>query len=571
VVSLVEALFILPAHLGHGRQDAEGWGPIGWLTRQQEKVSRGFDRFTDHVFVPLLQYSVHHRLLTLSLVFSGFALMYAWYASGRMNYSFNPVITGLRVDAEIETPVGSAFADTVRIANLVEEAGLRVAERLGGVDEVLGGRMNVVGRWGENRADVNFYLVEESKRDFTEDEFARMWREEVGEPPGLKSLYFEWEEGPGSGAGLTVELSHPDRQILEAAATRLAGQLATFAGVSDIKDGFSAGKKQIDVELTEEGRSLGLTPEAVGRQVRHAFYGAEALRFQRDRYEVRVMVRLPQEERESLAHVESLMVRTPAGGEAPLSQVARLKEGTAYTQIIRVDAQRVLEVRANIDPEIVNPGDIRRALTASVLPALNDEFHGLTARFSGRQREEQRAMDRLRTGLAVVMVLTFGLLAALFRSYFQAVVVMLTIPFAVTAALFGHVLLGYDLSIVSVFGMIALSGLVVNGGLVLVQEMNRLVREDGMLPEDAIIAAGRRRFRPILLTSLTTFAGLAPMIAETSTQARFLVPMAISLGFGVLLSSPLTIILPVCLCSFAPGSIKQSAEAVVVDGEAQTS
>ncbi|GMW01824.1 MAG: multidrug transporter AcrB [Candidatus Hydrogenedentota bacterium] len=567
VVSLLEALFILPAHLGHGRESATGRGPIAALTRFQRRISESFDRLTDSTIVPIVRFCVHHRLLTISLLFGSLSLMYVWYYSGRMNYTFNPVITSLRVDAEAQTPIGSAFADTVAIANHIEEAGLRAADKLGGRDKVVNGRMNVVGRRGENWADVNFYLIPADERDFTEDTFAKLWREEIGEVPGLKSLFFEWEEGPGSGAGLTVELSHPDRDVLEAAATELAQQLATFNGVSDIKDGFSAGKTQISVDLTEEGKSLGLTPELVGRQVRHAFYGAEALRFQRGRHEVKVMVRLPQAERQSLNNVEGLIIRTPNGGEAPLSQVAKLNFGTAYTEIIRVDGQRVLEVTCNVIPEIASSNEIRAALRESVLPQLADEFRGLSFEFSGRQREEDRAMNRLKLGLGVALAIIFGLLAALFRSYTRALFVMLIIPFAVGAALLGHVILGYDLSIVSVFGMIALSGLVVNGGLVLNQEIDRLIQEENMHIQDAVVAAARRRFRPILLTSLTTFAGLAPMILETSSQARFLVPMAIALGFGTILSAPVVILLPACLSTLGSGPTRDHALAPVRKAE----
>jgi multidrug efflux pump subunit AcrB len=547
IVSLVEALFILPAHLGHGRETGTGRGLLAVLSKGQRRVSVAFESFTDCVVVPLLRLSIHWRLLTLSLLFAGLAVIFAWYYSGRMNYTFSPVITGLRVDAEIQTPIGSAFADTVRIANLVEQAGLRAADKFGGPDKILTGRMNVAGRRGENWADVNFYLVHPSLRSFTEGEFAKVWREEVGEIPGLKSLYYEWEEGPGSGAGLTVELSHPNRDTLERAATELAAQLATFDGVSDIKDGFSSGKLQMEVDLTKEGRSLGLTPEDVGRQVRHSFYGAEALRFQRGRHEVKVMVRLPESERRSLANVENLIVRTPTGGETPLSQVARLHTNRSFTEIDRVDGQRIINVTCNTIPEIANINNIRASLEAEVLPDLVADYRGLTYEFGGRQREEHRAMDKLKVGLAVAMLVIFALLAALFRSYSQALIVMLIIPFGAGAALLGHIILGYDLSIVSVFGMIALSGMVVNGGLVLNQEINHLLHDKGMSIEDAVVMAGRRRFRPILLTSLTTFAGLAPMIFETSSQARFLVPMAIALGFGTILTAPVAIVLPACL------------------------
>lgn len=552
-VSLVEALFILPAHLGHGPQRKEGRGPLALLGRAQARVSDGFERLTDIFVVPVVRAAVHWRFFTVCVLSGCILLIFAWYYSGRMNYTFNPVITGLRVDGEIQTPVGSAFEDTLRIADHIEAAGLRAADRLGGRDKVLNGRMNVSGRFGENWADVNFFLVSPDERDFDQETFARLWREEVGEVPGLKSLYFEWEEGPGGGAGLTIELSHPDREVLEEAAGALARELATFTGVSDIKDGFSSGKQEIEVELTQEGRFLGLTPEAVGRQVRNAFYGAEALRFQRGRHEVKVMVRLPEDERRSLSDVEDLIIRTPNGGEAPLSQVAVLRTGTANTDINRVDGQRVINVTCNVVPELANVNDIRAGVTAEVLPRLADRYRGLSYSFSGRQREETRAMAQLQIGLVIAGLACFALLAALFRSYVQSLIVLTSIPCAIAAALAGHVMLDYDLSIVSLFGMIALSGLVVNGGLVLNEEINRILVEERAPIREAVVRAARRRFRPILLTSLTTFAGLAPMIFETSSQARFLVPMAIALGFGTLFAMPGVILLPVVLRTVFPG------------------
>lgn len=565
LISLVEALFILPAHLAAGGETGNR-GLMAALSRLQRRASSRFETFTEAVVLPLLRQCVRHRLLAASVLFGGMLVVYAWYFSGRINYSFNPVITGLRVDAEVQTPVGSAFEDTVRIADHVEQAALRTGEKLGGGSKVINGVQNAIGRRGENWADVNVYLVEPEQRSFSEEEFAEEWRSQIGDVPGMKSLYFEWEEGPGSGAGMTVELSHPDRATLERAATALADQLATFSGVSDIKDGYSAGKAQVDVELTPEGRSLGLTPEYVGRQVRQAFYGAEALRFQRGRNEIKVMVRLPLEERRSLANVENLIIRTPDGGEAPLSQVAYLRSGTAYTEINRVDGQRVLNVSCNLDPDVIHSGELRHALVTNVLPELADQYQDLSYRFGGRQREEARAMDRLRIGLGVSLTVIFALLAALFRSYLQALFVMLVIPFGVAAALLGHVLLGYDLSIVSVFGMIALCGLVVNGGLVLNREKNRLL-EEGMPIQEAVIAAAHRRFRPILLTSLTTFAGLTPMIFETSSQARFLVPMAIALGFGTLLTAPVILILPCCLSTLGSRAPEASGEKARARGD----
>lgn len=536
VVSLFEALFILPAHLAHaGRDDEKGTGALSWLTRKQTAIALWLDWFIERRFGPFLKSSLDNKYMTLAVSLAFLLLTWAYYESGRVDFSFNPVITGKRVDAEILLPYGSPFTETVRIADHIEQAGLRAADRFGGKDKVLEGRMNVVGRLGESWSDVNFVLVSPNERDFTEEEFLRAWREEVGEVAGIESLYFEYNEGPGS--GLVIELSHPDTKTLESAATELAAVLKTYAGVTDINDGIAEGKPQIDFELTPQGRSLGITPEFIGRRLRNAFYGSEALRFQRGRYETKVMVRLPEDERRSLANVEDLIIRTPSGGEIPLTQAAKLTYGRSFIEINRVGGSRVINVEANTIPEVVNINKIRLELLGSVLPGLTSEYPGLSYSFEGRTREQRRAMHELMYGFAIAVVAIFAIFAVVFRSYTESLIIMTSIPFAAAAAFLGHAFLGYELSVVSIFGMIALCGLVVNGGLVLNHAINKCAR-DGNLPfEEAVIEGTKRRFRPLMLTSLTTFIGLVPIIFETSPQAKFLVPMAISLGFGVLVSS----------------------------------
>jgi len=488
------------------------------------------------VYEPLLRRALKHGGLTMAVFLSGLLLVTAWYQSGRINFTFNPRIEGDRVDAEVTVPFGAPFSETQRVANHIEQAGLRTAERFGGRDKILAGWMNGQGRQGSNRADVNFILVPQDDRDFTPTDFVRVWREEIGPLPGLEALYFEWEVGPSGSSGLTVDLSHPDRKTLESAASDLAGALEKYTGVTDINDGFASGKPQLDLRITDEARSLGLTHDAIGRQIRHAYYGAEALRMQRGRSEIKVMVRLPEQERRSLADLENMVIRTPNGGEIPLVQAATFTPTRAHTEIKRVDAQRVLTVTANIVPELTNVSKVRTDLEAQVFPALRATYPGLAFSYGGRQQEEIDAMRVLMWGLSVSLAVIFAMLAGLFRSYVQALIVMTVVPFAVAAALVGHVVMGYELSVVSVLGIIATCGVVVNGGLVLTVTMNEM-RRVGASPEQAALEASKRRFRPIVLTSLTTFFGLAPMIFETSAQARYLVPMAIALGFGILFSA----------------------------------
>ena len=542
-VSFVECMFVLPAHLSHARLMAKSQSKrslLALLGRLQSKSSGAFESFTNRVFVPFLGLCLRWRYLTFAAFLGALALAGAYYQSGRINFTFNPSVQGTRVDAEVRVPFGAPFAETKRVADQIEAAGLRAAERFGG-HQVLAGRMNIIGRQGSNAADVNLTLVEEDERDFTPADFTRVWREEVGDLPGLESLYFEYEVGPSGSAALTIELAHPDRETLESAATDLAEVLETYAGVTDVNDGYAKGKPQIDFTITPEGRSLGITANELGRQVRSSYYGAEALRQQRGRNEVKVMVRLPEAERRSLHELEELIIRTPEGGDMPLAQAADVSYGAAYTEINRVNAKRVLNISANIIPEIVNVNKVRADLEAGPLPQLVANYPGLTYSFEGRQREEREALAQLRKGLCFAMLAIFGLISALFRSYLQGLVVMACIPFAVAGALVGHIIMGYDLSIVSVMGMIALTGVAVNGALVLTVTLNSSVSAGVAFPQ-AVLDAGQRRFRPIVLTSLTTFFGLMPMIVETSVQARFLVPMAISLGFGILFASVVVLV-----------------------------
>lgn len=547
VISLFESLFILPAHLAHSRPiKTDGHGPLSGIASLQRYLASRFDRFTDHVYTPILSATLKYRGLTVAVFFSGLIVMGAWYESGRLNFTFNPRIEGDRVDAEITVPFGAPFSETTRVANHIEAAGLRAADRFGPRDEVLTGWMNGQGRRGSNAADINLVLVPQTERDFTPADFVSVWREEIGSLPGLETLYFEWEVGPSGSRGLTVELSHPDRLTLETAAHELAENLRTYAGVTDIDDGFAAGKPQLDLTITDEARSLGLTHEAVGRQVRHAYYGAEALRMQRARSEVKVMVRLPEAERRSLSNLETMIVRTPDGGEMPLFDAVDLQRTRAYTEIKRIDAQRVLTVTANVVPELTNVNKVRADLEANVFPQLQATYPGLTYGYGGRQQEQANAMQILMWGLGASLAVIFGMLAVIYSSYVEALITMLVVPFAIAAALLGHVVMGYDLSVVSVLGIIATCGVVVNGGLVLTVTMNKFLAQ-GMTPAEAARQASIRRFRPVLLTSLTTFMGLAPMIFETSPQARYLIPMAIALGFGIMFSAAVVLLMiPAC-------------------------
>jgi multidrug efflux pump subunit AcrB len=368
------------------------------------------------------------------------------------------------------------------------------------------------------------------------------WRERVGLIPGLESILFESDAGgPGRGAAITIELSHKDIGLLEKAASEVAEALGFYPNVKDINDGFAPGKQQVDFQIKPEARSLGLRSKEVARQIRHAYYGAEALRQQRGRNEVKVMVRLPKEERVSEYNLEEMILRTPTGTEIPLRYAVTINRGRAYTDINRRDGRRIVSVEADVRPRS-KAGQVLESLKAETLPALQKKYPALTFSFEGRQADRRESMQSLMRGLLTALLVIFAMLAVPLNSYIQPVIIMSAVPFGIVGAVIGHLIMGYSLSVLSMFGVVALCGVVVNDSLVLVDFANRKERS-GMSRRNAVHEAGIHRFRPVILTTLTTFGGLSPMIFETSRQARFLIPMAISLGYGILFATVITLIL----------------------------
>jgi multidrug efflux pump subunit AcrB len=387
-----------------------------------------------------------------------------------------------------------------------------------------------------NNAEISVTLVSQSQRKVTGQEFAALWRRELPRIPDLESIFFDYLFGPGGEAEIDIELTHPEVDTLRLAAGEVADAIGRYPGVKDVRRGFGREMPQFNFAMKPAGQSLGITSRELGRQIRNAFYGAEAIRQPRERDEMRVMVRLPEADRRSRAALEDLLVRSPDGGEIPLGEAATVTASTAPVRIERVDAGRMLNITANVIPGENSGNRVLAAFEKDGLPQILVRYPGLRYSFEGEQREQREAMRELGWGLVAAIFAIYALMAALLRSYKDAFVVLLTIPWSLAGAVIGHVLLGFELSVFSVFGMIALCGMVVNGGFVLAVTRNRLV-EAGHPIEEANPLASLRRFRPIVLTALTTFLGLLPMIFETSVQALFLVPMAISLGIGTLVSS----------------------------------
>lgn len=565
IISLVESLLILPAHLSHPMP----WWlrvilfPYLWVMKQVARLEMParLQHFIQKRYVPLLQLSLEWRYFTviLGLATLGFTV---GYVKGRIPFTFLPKVEGDMITAHLKMPVGTPAASTERIADsIAEDARALIAsadaqhegptvsrgiyEEIGAASQLEPGPEGMLGKEGSHLATVMVYLSQAGDRDFTTQEYVQDWREAIGEIPGAESLTFTYEVGVEPGSPIDIELIHDDVNTLEAAAERLAKEIGSYAGLRDIDSGVTKGKEQLDFRLTDEAVAQGLTEFELARQVRGAFFGSEAVRQQRGRDEVRAYVRLPLEERQSLYNVEQLIIRTPSGGEMPLARAADLERGQAYTVINRTDGRRTISVTADIASEEANANEIVGQILEREMPHLIADFPGLAFSLGGEQEQQADTMRALALGFALALIVMFSMLAVVFRSYSQPLLIMLAIPFGFVGAVWGHVLMGFNLSVMSMMGLVALSGVVVNDSLILIVAVNRY-REDGMSLWDAVVSGGARRFRPILLTSLTTFFGLMPMIFERSVQARFLVPMAVSLGFGVLAATFIMLLIVPC-------------------------
>jgi multidrug efflux pump subunit AcrB len=553
-VSLIESLFILPAHLAHQKPTPKT-GYRAAIRRGQRRFGKALTHFVNHVYQPLLEAAVKRRYLTLAVGFAIMILVLGLVVGGRIRFSFMPKIDTDLVTANATLTFGSPVEDTERVAGELLRTAREVIEDNGGENILRGILMNVGNAMnpamgpmptsastGGHLAAISIYMVPSKERDISATEFVKQWRGKMGGLAGLESLTFDYSAGPAAGSAIDIELRHRDIGTLEAAAADLAARLGTYNGVTDIDDGFSAGKPQLDFKVRPEAGALGVTAVDLGNQMRAAFYGARAFRQQRGREEIWVMVRLPESERRSEYEVEHFMIRTPGGGEMPLTEAAMIERGSSYTEIKRVDGRRVVNVTADVNIAQANANEVLDDVLSGVMPEVLATYPGLSFGLEGERREQRESMSSLLTGFVMAMLVIFAMLAIPFRSYVQPFAVIIAVPFGIVGAVIGHMIMGFDLSVISTMGIVALSGVVVNDSLVLIHKANENISE-GMTHAEAIIAAGNRRFRPIILTSLTTFFGLAPMMFETSVEARFLIPMAISLGFGILFATAIILLL----------------------------
>ncbi len=541
-ISLFEALFILPAHLAHAKAGT-GTTRVGRRAHAaQQGFSKLFQRMVNGLYRPLLRVALRFRYVTAAAAISLLAVVGSYSLSSHMGMILMPEVSADEIEAGVRLPVGTTPDQAARVAELVTTASLRMFEEHNLQEVAEGIKTNVR---GQSFIDVEIVMKPPDQRDMTAREVITLWRDSIGDLPGVDQITFEAERGPGGyRRDISIDLSHSDIGVLEKASAALVERADQFVNTREVNDNYDRGKTQFDFRLRPEGRALGLTPADIGGQLRGAFYGSLALRLLRGTNEIEVRVKLPEEERKDLYNLENLVIRTPTGMEVPLLDVVEITQGEAFASITRRDGRRIVSVSMDVEPKRATR-QVISAMNTEVLPQLRRDFPGITWSFEGSDAEMREATSSLWGGFGLAMVIIYALLAVAFRSYLQPLIVLTAIPFGIVGAVIGHILLGYDLSLVSFMGVIALSGVVVNDALIMIDYANR--RRDEHSAFDAILKAGVRRFRPIFLTTATTFFGLTPIILESSMQAQYIVPMAISLGFGIVFATSIILLLVPCL------------------------
>ena len=542
VISLLEALFILPAHLAHVRRECPSRSVLGLIKGAQQSFAAGFDRFVRTRYSRFLDLCLRNRYVTITGAIALFLVVGSYARSAHMGMIMMPEVAADEIEAGVSLPVGTTPAQAGRLALALTEATRKMYEANDLHEVAEGIKTNVR---GQDFIDIEIVMRPPDERDMTAREVIALWRDEIGDVQGVDQITFEAERGPGGWRqDISVDIGHTDIETLEKASAALVEQMKSFTNTADVNDNYDKGKARIDFRLRPEGRALGLTPQQVGDQLRGAFFGSLAVRQLRGGNETEVRVKLTEAERGDIAALEDFVIRTPRGTEVPLLEITHIEYSEAFSSISRRNGRRVVTVSTDVEPKR-EIGQVVTTLQEEVLPRLQADYPGLTWSFQGSQAEMRESTQALWGYFGLAMVVIYSLLAVAFRSYLQPFIVLGAIPFGVIGAVLGHMVMGFDLSLISLMGVVALSGVVVNDSLIMTDHANRQRAEHAA--QDAIHMAGLRRFRPITLTTLTTFGGLTPILLETSLQAQYLIPMAISLGFGIVFATAIILILVPCL------------------------
>ena len=563
ICSIIESQLILPSHLAHRSRKIAVTGFAGQWNKFQGGLAKGLQDLANKTYRPFLESSIRWRYATATTCLGLLILAFALIASGRVNFGFFPAIEGNRIYASLELPEGVAAETTLEAALQMQRGAQALNEEIVAnyalsqplVRNTLSSVGQKVDRNGpgeppgpgrSNLAEIVIDIVPFAERgNLSAKEIANRWRELVGPIPDAVKLSFDASTF-SAGEPIEFRLQGTDIEKLRSAAEELKYELSSYPGIFDVADTFRSGKQEIQLNLLPEARNLGLTLNDLASQVRNAFYGVEAQRIQRGQDDVRVMVRFPESERASVGDLEDMYIRTPEGSQVPFYSVAQFEVGRGFSEIRRLDGQRVVEVSADVDRTMATPENIMADIKNNVIERLRQNYPSVVFDVGGEQEERNSSFISLGIGLLFSCLVIYGLLAIPLQSYLQPAVIMSVIPFGAVGAIVGHYVLDVQLMFFSALGIVALAGVVVNSSLVLVDYANRQRRE-GMDALSAICIAAVTRFRPIILTSVTTFVGLIPLMTTTTPATGPFLPIAISLAWGVLFATVITLLLVPCL------------------------
>ncbi|MCW8108665.1 efflux RND transporter permease subunit [Alteromonas ponticola] len=542
IFSLIESKLILPAHLVHMNMKPYDPQKANRLQRFRDIFSEGIKTFVEYRYAPFLKKAIKNRYTTLATFIAMLILTIGLFGGGLVRFVFFPDIPSDFMMATVEMEPGSSLSQRDNAIASLQKAMHRMDDKIKKENGEKVVQHAIAFDTGNLGGQIFVELTKGENRDMTDFDIHQKWRDEMVEIPGVKSFNIGAPGGPGGGADLSFEFSSNDIEALRSISDELKDKLATYDGVADINDTFAGGSDEVQLSLKAQADALGITLQQLGQQVRYGFYGAEVQRLQRDEEEIKVMVRYPESERNSIEHLESMRVRAPNGDDIPFEEVGEMTVGKGFDSIIRVDGDRSVTVTAKVDKALLDPSEVTREVITTVMPELKARYPQVNFQLQGASREQGEAMLSLAKGLLFALFAIYALLAIPLRSYSQPLIIMSVIPFGIVGAIVGHLLLGKAVSVLSICGIIALSGVVVNDSLIMVDFVNR-ARKEGHSLIEAAISAGTQRFRAIILTSLTTFMGLLPIVFERSLQAQIVIPMAISLAFGILFATVITLLL----------------------------
>jgi multidrug efflux pump subunit AcrB len=558
IFSLIESKLILPAHLVHAKiepvDEEDLFNPqrhiplIQRVPRFFQKIQRrtqhGLHRLIHDVYRPALEKVIDYRGIVVAIFAGVLIVTIGLINSGLVRVVLFPEVPGDFIRMELEMESGTAPEVRNAALDRIEQAILDLNDEYVAENPDLPPMISHIGSFsqGDTAAVAWTEMPMVDDRPLQAADITTLWRDRVGEIPGVRDLSFVDGDHFGGGSPLSFRLSGDNFSALENAADELVQKLVEYEGVFDVINSASSGGEEIKLAIKPEAEALGLNLQALGRQVRQAFYGEEAQRIQRGKDELRVMVRYPLEDRRSIADLENMMIRTPTGDEVPFGSVADVSFGSSYSSITRQNRERTITVSADIDPEVVEPGEVIKEISEEFIPDLLSKHAGVSYGLEGASQEEQEFIGNLTIASVAALFLIYALIAIPLHSYGQPLVIMSVIPFGLIGAVIGHIVMGKAVSMFSLFGLVALSGVVVNDSLIMVDFVNK-AREAGVPLRQAVVDSGTQRFRAIILTSFTTAAGLMPIMLETSVQAQYMIPMAISLSFGIIFATAITLFL----------------------------